>query len=96
MANQQCNEWLNEARWLASDATVVFARFAPIADRYAKNPQIAAGLADPNTFSAPHDDIDAAAVQGAMGVLATIFAALTPEQSAALYRFAATNKVQGR
>lgn len=94
--NEACNEWLNRLRWLTDTAIVVFGDFAGLGDQFAKDPLVAAGLADPNTFSAPHDRLTAADVQAGVTVLAQIFAQLTPEQSAALYKLRATKSVAGR
>lgn len=49
--NEACNEWLNRLRWLTDTAIVVFGDFAGLGDQFAKDPLVAAGLADPNTVT---------------------------------------------
>lgn len=89
-------EFLNRARWAIYDFVEASARLAPVAAELRDSPDVQAALGEPNTFSAPHDDIDAATVTQAIAGLQAAIDALPADVKAAIYRMRATKDVAGR
>jgi hypothetical protein len=63
---------------------------------YAKSPDLQADLADASTYGGPHTDIQSTDPQQLAALMAKIFAGITDEDRALLYRFRANDDVPGR
>ena len=97
MARPRTLRWLAEMRWTADAAiTQVFQRAESLLLEYAKSPDLQVDLADPSTYGGPHTDIQPTDPQRLAELMAKIFAGITDEDRALLYRFRANNDVPGR
>lgn len=97
MARPRTTKWLGLMRW-CTDAAIeeVFERAQGLLLEYSTSPDLQADLADPNTYTGPHVDIDPDDAPALAALMERIFSGITDEDRALLYRFRANDDVPGR
>ena len=97
MARPRTLKWLALMRW-TTDAAIsqVFETAQSLLLEFATSPDLQADLANPDTYTGPHTDILPTDAAELAALMQRIFAVITDEDRALLYRFRANDDVPGR